>query len=283
MHMAARPSAPELAPFVDWIGYFAADLPHGREVALPTGATQLLIPLVEPHRRQVPDREPVERLPGAALQGPYDRPVLIDTADQRAIAYVAFHAAGAAPFLTAPASAVAGSLVELDALWGRDGATLAERLRAAPNPRIMLRELERFLLARLLRPHVPDPAVAFAARALDRGTRVGTVADRLGLTPRSFGRRFTAQVGLGPKRFARIRRFQRLLGALPADTPPDWARLAVECGFYDQAHLSHEFRELSGVSPTAYRPRTPHERNHVLVAGADFSKRPAAAAAMLGS
>src|SRR5687767_1737194 len=102
MHVVVRPSAPELAPFVDWLGYFAAELPHRQEVALPTGAMQLLVPLRTRQPRQA-DRQRVACLPGAALQGQCARPALIDTADQRAIAYVAFKPAGAAPFLAVPA------------------------------------------------------------------------------------------------------------------------------------------------------------------------------------
>ncbi|MGH8930211.1 MAG: helix-turn-helix domain-containing protein, partial [Egibacteraceae bacterium] len=92
----------------------------------------------------------------------------------------------------------------------------------------------------------------------------------LGMTPKRLARRFADEVGLTPKRFARVRRFQRLLvaagDAARAAAGVDWARLASECGYYDQAHLIHDFRAFSGMSPSSYRPRSAWERNHVQLA-----------------
>lgn len=86
------------------------------------------------------------------------------------------------------------------------------------------------------------------------------------MTTRSLARRFAALVGLSPKRFARVRRCQRLLRvAAGAGAAPDWARLAAECGYHDQAHLIHEFRELAGSTPGGYAPRSPGEHNHVVL------------------
>lgn len=262
MFMVMRPTEPALAPFVRVFWYFTDQLPPGTERVLPSGEMQLLVNLHEDELRTY-SGERVHRTGGTALQGAYRGPVVIDTAQQRAIAGVVFRPGGAFPFFAAPASAACDGLVALDDLWGRDGATLRDRLLSADEPRAVLRELEAALLARVARPLVPDPAVAFAVRAFDRGAPVGTVADRLGMTGRQFGRRFSDRIGLTPKRFARVRRFQRVLGAVGPGQPVDWARLAAESGFYDQAHLIHDFRALSGLSPTAYQPRTPSDRNHV--------------------
>ncbi|WP_322752369.1 helix-turn-helix domain-containing protein [Frankia sp. Cas3] len=86
-----------------------------------------------------------------------------------------------------------------------------------------------------------------------------------GWTPRRLNRRFMSRIGLAPKRFSRVRRFQRLLRAAGGRDDPDWARLAVDCGFYDQAHLINDFRDLSGLTPGAYRPRSVDVPNHVPV------------------
>ena len=77
-------------------------------------------------------------------------------------------------------------------------------------------------------------------------------------------RAFEARVGLTPKRFARLLRFQRVI-AHAARGRADWARVAADCGYYDQSHLVHEFRALSGLTPSAYAPRSPGDRNHVIL------------------
>jgi transcriptional regulator GlxA family with amidase domain len=109
----------------------------------------------------------------------------------------------------------------------------------------------------------PDPAVIAAAGALARGTAVGEVADRVGLLPRTLRRRFTAQVGLTPKRFARIQRLKRVARDLDGQAEVDWATVAVRHGYADQPHLAGEFRELAGVTPTGYLRSRVNGPNHV--------------------
>ncbi|GAB3810207.1 hypothetical protein GCM10027605_47570 [Micromonospora zhanjiangensis] len=127
--------------------------------------------------------------------------------------------------------------------------------------------MEAVLLARAAGAPAADPAVTVAAAVLHRGATVAEVEDRLGWTRRRLASRFGDRVGITPKRFARVRRFQRLLGAVTTDArhglAPDWARLAAEHGYHDQAHMIHDFRAFAGFSPTAYRPRSDGARNHV--------------------
>ncbi|MET9685690.1 AraC family transcriptional regulator [Streptomyces coeruleorubidus] len=260
--LTVRPSAPALTPLIGALGYAEGRFAHPAELSLPTGGAQLLVNL-DGDALDSSDR----RTRGAALQGPYTEPAVIDPAQQRAVVWVAFRPAGAYPFLSVPVSAVRDRLAGLDELWGTDGAVLRERLleaMAAGGPQACLEELETALLRRSERPLEPDPAVRYAAWLLDRGTPVGEVADRLGWTSRRLARRCAEHLGLPPKRYARVRRFQRLLGRVNARSgESDWAVLAAECGYHDQAHLIHEFRALAGITPTAYAPRSPLERNHV--------------------
>jgi AraC-like DNA-binding protein len=257
-----RPPAPALAPFVESVWYCALPAPYHLERALPTGSMQLLVNLHADELASYRDGRG-DRVAGAALQGVTARPAMIDTAHQRAIAGVSFRPGGAYPFFAAPASATADLLVGLGDLWGHAGPALRERLLAAPSPAAALDALERTLLSRVARTLEPDPGLEFAVRAFERGVAVGDVTDRLGTTRQSFARRFSERVGLTPKRYARVRRFQRLL-AVPG-MPGDWAARAAHAGYYDQAHMIHEFRELAGMSPTEYHPRAPDMPNHVTI------------------
>jgi AraC-like DNA-binding protein len=264
MHVATRPRSPALTPFVEQLGFYEGSLRHTRERGLPTGTMQLLVNLHADRLRSYHgDSLDVERSTGgAALQGAHAQPIGMDTADQRAIAWVSFRPGGALPFFPATPVAVSGALVDLDALWSRrDGALLRERLLEARTAAAKLRVLEAELLRHAVRPLDPDPAIDFAVAAFERGTAVATVTDRLGLTSKRFVTTFSEAVGLRPKRFARVRRFQRLLGSAGAERP-DWARLAAEYGFFDQAHLINDFRAHAGMCPTAYRSR-PDGQNHV--------------------
>jgi AraC-like DNA-binding protein len=270
-----RSPAPALEPFVSSLGYSESAFAHGRELSLPSGTIHLYVNLHRDEIRAYPvGGGSPELASGVALRGPSSQPVLLDPADQHRIMWVSFRVGGAYPFVAADAADLRDRFVDLADLWGRDGQVLRERLLAASTPARRLAVLEAALLARARRPLVRDGAVVAAAVALHGGATVGAAADRLGWTARRLGRAFTTHVGLAPKRFARVRRFQRLVRAAsrPADpaelalpAKPDWARLAAETGYHDQAHLIHEFRELAGLTPGAYRPRSPGEHNHVPV------------------
>ncbi|MGN9906541.1 helix-turn-helix domain-containing protein [Phytohabitans sp. LJ34] len=252
---------PALAPFIASMGYLEGRFPHGRERVLPTGTVQLLVNLDRDALHSAPDGLPPVRTGGAALQGATARPAVVDTADQRAIVWVAFRPGGAAPFFPGLAEAC-DQLVPLDALWGRRAAALRERLLAAGSPDEMREVVEAALLA-AADPPQPDPALTAAVAALHGGASVAEAADRLGWTTKRLVRLFSARVGLAPKRFARVRRFQRLLSAATGRPDGDWARLAADCGYHDQAHMIHDFRALAGQSPTQWTPRSSAEPNHV--------------------
>jgi AraC-like DNA-binding protein len=259
---------PVLAPFVASIGYCEGHLPHAWELAMPTGTLQLLVNLDrdEMHSHPAAGHNGVQRTGGAALQGPFTTPTLIDTAEQRQIMWVAFRFGGSYPFFAVDTAASHDLMIGLDDLWGRDGVTLRERLLEAPTAAGKLQLLQYALLTRAVRPLDRDLAVVAAAAALHRGRTVATVADSLGWTAKRLTRHFSQQIGLTPKRFARVRRFQRVLRRSASEgTSVDWARLAAECGFYDQAHLIHEFRAHAGTTPLEYSPRSPAELNHVPV------------------
>ena len=263
LHIAARPRSPALAPFVASFHYNEAELPAVVERILPSGQAHLMINLDEDEFRTYSgsDCETVHRMSGAVLAGPHGRCVAIDTMEQRRLVAVEFKVGGAAAFLRMPLSEASNQMVDLADLWERDGAMLRERLCAAPTPAAKFRLLEAALLARLVLPR--DPAMAAAVSLLDRGVSVAEARSYVGLLPKTFVRRFREQVGLAPKRLARVRRLQRIVGSAANRAGIDWCMIAAEHDYTDQAHLIHDFRDLTGMTPAAYRPSSPRRSNHV--------------------
>jgi AraC-like DNA-binding protein len=81
--------------------------------------------------------------------------------------------------------------------------------------------------------------------------RIGDVADLSGLSLRQYERRFAEQIGMGPKQFSRISRFQRALDAKRVAPNLSWLTIAHESGYYDQAHMIRDFESLGGEAPGA--------------------------------
>jgi AraC-like DNA-binding protein len=212
---------------------------------------------------------PAHRTRGAGLQGARAAPMLIDTAHQRNICGVSFSAGGAWPFLGVPASEVCGRVFDLSDLWGRDGTLLRERLLEARDPTAQLNVLETALIERGTSFDRGCSSVQLACGLLEGGARVGAVGDRLGLTPRRMINLFRTHVGVPPKLFARLARFQALLRARQAEAP--WAELAAANGFSDQAHMIREFRVFAGSTPSEYRARSHEATHHVPLSERQFS------------
>jgi AraC-like DNA-binding protein len=259
-----------LSPFVAGIHYLqsgAESDPLAIERILPRGCAHLLVNLHEDEIRTYhgDDCASVRRSRGAVLEGPASRARLIDTGAQRCLVSVDLTLGGAAAFFGMPLDEARDELVDLDQLWGCDGADLRERLLEASSPATKLRVLESILVRRLRGRGEPDYALQCAAPLLARGVPVSEVASRVGLLPRTLVRRFRASVGLTPKRYSRVRRLQRVVQSIGDAQNADWCDLAATHGYVDQAHLIHDFRALAGITPTAYRPRSAAEHNHVPV------------------
>jgi AraC-like DNA-binding protein len=238
------------------------------ERVLPTGAAQLIVNLAEDAtRRYDPDRQlQCEKRSGTILAGPQRRFSIIDTREQEWVAGVAFRPGGTVRFMSTPASVTQDLDVDLEDLWPEEVArTLRERLLAAPDAIARLATLEQALLE-AWRDSNPHAAVAYAVRAIAGRPAVVSMAEvisAIGMSPKRFIDRFTREVGLTPKRFCRILRFQRAIAAAGARKRVDWAAVASDGGYYDQSHLIHDFRDFAGMTPRAYLAARTRSPNHV--------------------
>jgi len=200
------------------------------------------------------------------ISGTHSRFAVIDTASQASTVGVHFKAGGAQPFLGVSAGEMRDANVPLDALWGTKATELRDRLLEAQTPEVRFGVLKRALLVQVTRPLTHHPAVAFALREFQGMTRTRTVKEvskRTGLSQRRFIQLFREEVGLTPKLFCRIRRFQEVIRLVGSERHVEWAELALRCGYFDQAHFVHDFRAFSGTTPTNYLAHRGEHPNHV--------------------
>ena len=86
--------------------------------------------------------------------------------------------------------------------------------------------------------------------------RIDDLAARLGVSRQHLAAQFRTRVGLSPKLYARICRFRQATAALKTVPAPDWAQLALDCGYFDQSHLIHDFQEFAGSAPERFLDAT---------------------------
>jgi AraC-like DNA-binding protein len=249
-HIPARP----LVDHVEYLWSLSDAPPHQQERILPSGTLELVINLDEDEFRIYDPLHPEQcrRLAGAIVSGAYGSYFVIDTREHASVIGAHFRPGGAAPVLGVAPGELSDAHAPLDALWGEGPtAELCERLRAA-RPAQRFGILERALAARLGAPARLHAAVPVAVAQLEGGASVAAVAGLVDLSHRRLIQVFTAQVGMTPKLFARVRRFQRCVERA-GDPDTGWSRLAAECGYADQSHMIREFIALSGFSPAELR------------------------------
>jgi AraC-like DNA-binding protein len=269
MYFHHRVPAPPLDAFIAsiWL-YRDGPRPHALERVLPTGAAQLIVNLKEDRTRLYDPEQPnrYASTAGTILAGVQSRYQIIDTSEQEYVAGVAFRPGGTAAFLGTPAHETRDADTPLEALWGlQRTAELREQLLERNDPDAQLDVIESALRVRL-QPTAVHPAIAFSLAAFNRvplTTNIGAVTDAIGMSAKRFIERFKAQVGVSPKRYCRIRRFQQAVARAHRGREVDWAQVALDCGYYDQAHFIHEFRAFAGLTPTGYQASRTAFQNHV--------------------
>lgn len=250
-----KPPAP-LSDFVEnlW-AYRGFESPRIKERILPSGTFELVFNLREDEMRIYKDSRSNEfqRYSGAIVSGPYAGPFVTDTALEACVMGVHFKPGGAFPFLGFGADELRDRHADLQMIWGRAAAAIQERLCSTRSLAHRFRLLEQFLKSRLrcLQHH---SAVAFALAAFTRARWHMTreLAREARLSEKRFIDVFRREVGLKPRLFHRVCRFQRVLARANQSSERDWAGFALDHGYFDQSHLIRDFLSFSGLSPTEY-------------------------------
>lgn len=253
---------PALAPFVEvfWeahgFAYFA------RERILPKTTLELMFNLGPPHRvldPSRPDGATVYR--DAWISALQQRPLVIEpcfdaTRVPSHLMAVRLSPAGAYAFFGLPMDELSNAVIDLDLLPGpRVSSVHAQLLETGSRD-------ERFgLLETLVRERIGAeirmrPFIRWAAAQIERthgAVRILDLCHELGVSRKHLSQWFRTQVGLPPKQYAGVARFQRLISSLSHSGSVDWSELAQDCGYYDQAHLVHDCRAFAGLAPTNLR------------------------------
>ncbi len=264
---------PPLSDFVDYFWLVEGEQhPPRKGWIAPSGTVEFVVNLREDeirvHEPARPERS--NRFSGAVVSGTYSSAFLVAPTQRQTMFGVHFKPGGAYPVLGALASELADRHVNAAELWGRSAIELRERLYDAATAAERFQVADTFLRDRLRLGIARHPAVTAALTLFGPagiGMSVRDVARDVGFSQRHIIQLFTAQVGLKPKLFCRLLRFQlarrfveqrtessHLNNGHPGRTLSDfdWAQLAVECGYFDQSHLIRDFQIFSGFTPAGF-------------------------------
>jgi AraC-like DNA-binding protein len=267
-----RAAQPPLRPFLKTLWLVDETASHrpvsvGREHVLPTGAMHLVFRLSEhPVRLFNRPLDVAGETYGAAVVGGARASYYVKDVSAPACSVgVQLQPATAHLLFGASASELAGSHFRLQDLWGRFAVSVRERLQEERDPARRLDLLESLLAVRLPKVLRLHPAVAMALERFTGAANVREVVAASGYSHRRFIGLFTEEVGLTPKLYCRVQRFQRALARVATNEASTWVDLALAAGYSDQSHFNREFAEFAGITPGEYRKLSPASPYHVPV------------------
>ncbi len=254
MHYREVRPRPPLDRFLECFWFADADGPlpgAAPDRIVPDGCPELIVHLATPFER-LEEGGAGSIQPRAFLVGTLTRPLQVRPRGRVKTMGVRFRPFGLSAFLAAPLHELKDRATPIVDLWDGPAGRLEQALGEARTDADKAGEAERFLLDRL-RPRI-DTAIEVTVGAILRSrgqARLEPLARRSGLSLRQVERRFRDAVGVGPKALSRVVRFQEVLRRLSGDEP--WVEVALDCGYYDQAHLIRDFRDFVGLAPSRFR------------------------------
>jgi AraC-like DNA-binding protein len=262
VHDALRESVTHL-----WFG--EGKVSYGRDRILPRASSLLLINVGPPQYMVLPG-PPEHCVPFNDIWFSGIGETFIDTEaplGSRVIG-VAFTPTGAAAMLRLPLRLTANKTGSFEDLIGSEAHLLHQRLLNTPDALHRLLHVEEFLLRRFSSGVEIHPLVSWASQLIASSggrIRASHLAQESGYSRKHMAMLFKEQIGLVPKALARVHRFQRALNAISACGRRDWCELAIDMGYYDQAHMINEFRDLTGLTPREISGKAQPDANSVVL------------------
>jgi AraC-like DNA-binding protein len=246
-------SPPRLRGLVDLMWHFEGRTTHPRERVLPGASFELIVHLRG--RYGMVRGDGVQRCAEASISGMQTRPFVIQAPEaESTVVGIQLTPAGAWRVFGRPLDDLALLDVDLEDVVGRGASRLLDSCGGTTTPEACLRAIGAWIARRIASRPDLDPATAWVAARIREGRgNVGIAAlrDAAGFTATRLATAFREQIGTTPKVYARLHRFQHAIERIRAGGGR-LADIALDTGYYDQAHFADEFREMSGLTPRAY-------------------------------
>lgn len=220
---------------------------------IPRGAIELLFHYRDPYVHIEEGRAEFE--PKFYISGQKTRPIEVSATGQTGIIIVNFHPWGAAPFFGFSLDELTDTSLEMNLVMRTD--TIENRVQEASGTAARVEIIQDFL-AGVLDVDRRDELVMESVHKINRSqgnVSIGKIADDLQISRRQFLRRFSRNIGMSPKAFANVIRFQK--ASYYKRQGVDWSEITFRCGYYDQAHFINDVRRFSGLSAKNLSPKRP--------------------------
>ncbi len=265
-----KPAFP-LDNFIEVFVYFDdVRLSHNFDRFLPNGDTEILIDFHDTPQF-IYDNNSLKEIQACHhvwASGLRTEPITIPSGNKSEMMVISFKKGMAASFFPFPMDEIADSVVDADLVWGSDFGLLRERLLETKDIDLRFKLVEEFLVTKVRSQLEINPCVEFALnemRLRPDEINIGRMNEKIGYSQKHFTHLFQSQVGVTPKSFLKIMRFQKAIAEIEKAKSIDWGRISQDCGFYDQSHFINSFKNFSGFTPEQYAQIQTNYQNYVPV------------------
>ena len=250
-----------LQTFIKHLIYYEGFNPaHSMDRFLPDGNTEIIIDLTD-NAQHIYDNETLtetQTCRHAWVSGVRTRPITIPSGKGSRMLIVAFKKGKAYPFYNLPMSELTDLVVDADLIFGKKIHTLREQLLNTTSVHQMFLLIEKFLSEQAgspLHSSIPSNCIEYAVSNITNQPNIPgfqQLSSHIGYSQKHFIDLFKKHVGVPPKQYLKIMRFQKAIQEIEGNQLIHWRNIALESGFYDQAHFINDFKDFSGFTPNEY-------------------------------
>lgn len=257
--------------FVDYFFFYEGYNPsHSFERFLPDGNVELIIDLHDTPKF-IYDNETLREIQSCHhvwASGVRTEPISLDAGKDAAMIVVYFKKGLAYPFFPLPMNEISDCVVDADLLWGNWFVALRERILETKDTTSRFEILEDALLEEFGSRLIQNSCVEYAVRRIvlqPDQISFSRMSQEIGYSQKHFISMFKSLVGITPKAYLKIARFQKAIHEIEQRGTVNWSAISQDCGFYDQSHFINDFRLFSGFTPEQYLRRKNETLNYVPV------------------
>lgn len=254
IHIPTHP----LSQFIDHFFYYAGYIPeHSVDRFLPDGDVQIIFDLTN-YPKYIYDNNSLKQIQSCQkvwISGFRTEPITIPSGKESEMLIVQFKKGKAFPFLIEPMHNLTNFVVDAELVLCPEILSIREQLLDADSPLLKFQVLEKHLLNIYLNKLEENPFVDFSISkilASPNQCSIKAISDKAGYSQKHIIKLFKESVGVTPKEFLKIIRFQKAIQLIELQASIDWTAVAYDCGFYDQSHFIADFKTFSAFTPTEY-------------------------------
>lgn len=271
MVYACHTPAFPLNNFIDSFIYYKGYSPdHSIDRFLPDGNVNIIIDLLE-GAQYIYDNETLKEIQACRrvwFSGIRSRFITIPSGKHSEMFVINFKKGASYPFVEMPLYALTDSVVDGDLVLTPEIMLLREMILEAGTVQEKFEKTEAYLTKRFKSRLIVNPFVEFAVNMITvqpHKSNIKTISDKVGFSQKHLIKIFKDHVGMTPKEYLRIMRFQNAIQEIAQAKQISWAHIALESGYYDQAHFINDFKQFSGYTPQAYLQKESDFLNYLAV------------------